>query len=68
VVLCAERAVGDDPFAALLIDDFLTDYKSGVTANLVSAFANIGKSQLSVMEVGGLDISNYGVAVPNFIG
>ena len=53
-VLCAERAVGDDLFAALLIGDFLTDYKPGVTANLVSTFANTGKSQLSVMEVGAM--------------
>ena len=34
----------------LLADDFLTDYKPGVTADLVSAFANTGKSQLSVMK------------------
>lgn len=64
-VLCAERAVSDDPFAVLLADDFLTDYKPGVTADLVRAFANTGKSQLSVMEVDGPDISKYGVVVPN---
>lgn len=64
-VLCAERAVGDDPFAVLLADDFLTDYKPGVTADLVSAFADSGKSQLSVMEVNGPDLSKYGVVVPN---
>ena len=29
-VLCAERAVGGDPFAVLLADDFLTDYEPGV--------------------------------------
>ena len=64
-VLCAERAVGDDPFAVLLADDFLTDYEPGVTADLVQAFASSGKSQLSVMEVDGPDISKYGVVVPN---
>ena len=64
-VLCAERAVGGDPFAVLLADDFLTDYKPGVTADLTLAFANTGKSQLSVMEVDGPDISKYGVVVPN---
>ena len=64
-VLCAERAVGDDPFAVLLADDFLTDYEPGVTADLAQAFAWSGKSQLSVMEVEGPDISKYGVAVPN---
>ena len=64
-VLCAERAVGDVPFAVLLADDFLTDYKPGVTADLAQAFASSGKSQLSVMEVQGPDISKYGVVVPN---
>ena len=64
-VLCAERAVGGDPFAVLLADDFLTDYEPGVTADLARAFSNSGKSQLSVMEVYGLDISKYGVVLPN---
>lgn len=64
-VLCAERVVGDDPFAVLLADDFLTDYKPGVTADLANAFTITGKSQLSVIEVNGPDISKYGVVVPN---
>ena len=62
-VLCAERAVGSDPFAVLLADDFLTDYEPGVTADLTNAFAKTGKSQLSVMQVDGPDISKYGVVV-----
>ena len=64
-VLCAERAVGSDPFAVLLADDFLTDYEPGVTADLVQAFAHSNKLQLSVMEVDGPDISKYGVVVSN---
>jgi len=64
-VLCAERAVGGDPFAVLLADDFLTDYEPGVTADLAQAFASSGKAQLSVMEVDGPDISKYGVVVLN---
>lgn len=64
-VLCAERAVGEEPFAVLLADDFLTDHKKGVTADLVKAFCNSGKSQLSVMEVNGPEISKYGVVVPS---
>ena len=67
-VLCAERAVGGDPFAVLLADDFLADYEPGVTADLAQAFANSGKLQLSVMEVDGPDISKYGVVVPNGAG
>ena len=48
----------------LLADDFLTGYKPGVTSDLVKAFIKTGKSQLSVMEVVGPDISKYGVIVP----
>ena len=64
-VLCAERAVGNDPFAVLLADDFLTYEGHGVTADLARAFETSGKTQLSVMEVNGSDISKYGVVVPN---
>ena len=64
-VLCAERAVAGEPFAVLLADDFLTDYAPGVTADLVAAFEQSGKSQLSVMEVDGPAISKYGVIDKN---
>jgi UTP--glucose-1-phosphate uridylyltransferase len=64
-VLCAERVIGRDPFAVLLADDFLTYNGNGITADLVSAFEKTGKSQLSVMEVDGPDISKYGVVIPN---
>ena len=39
-VLCAERAVGNDPFAVLLADDFLSEYKYIVTVDLAQAFAS----------------------------
>ena len=64
-VLCAERVVGSDPFAVLLADDFITSEGSGVTADLTSAYQATGKTQLSVMEVNGPEISKYGVVVPN---
>ena len=64
-VLAAERAVGNEPFAVLLADDFLTDYEPGVTSDLVSAFRKTGKSQVSVMEVNGPGISRYGVVIPS---
>ena len=60
-VLCAERAVGNEPFAVLLADDFLTYEGAGITADLVSAFEASGKTQLSVMKVNGPDISNMGL-------
>ena len=67
-LLCAERAVGGEPFAVLLADDFLTDYEPGVTSDLVLAFEKTGKSQLSVMEVNSHDISKYGVVIPKLNG
>lgn len=63
-VLCAQRAVGDAPFAVLLADDFISHKGVGVTADLTLAFKNTGKTQLSVMEVDGPDISKYGVVKP----
>lgn len=63
-VLCAERAVGNNPFAVLLADDFVTYDGDGVTADLVRAFKISGKTQLSVMEMTGPEISQYGVVVP----
>ena len=63
-ILCAERAVGNDAFAVLLADDFLTFEGKGVTAELAGNFEATGKTQLSVMEVNGPDVSKYGVVVP----
>ena len=63
-VLCAERVVGDEPFAVLLADDFITYRGHGVTADLVRTFQLSGKTQLSVMEVNGPDIYKYGVVLP----
>ncbi|MDA8768454.1 UTP--glucose-1-phosphate uridylyltransferase [Planktomarina temperata] len=64
-VLCAERVVGGDPFTVLLADDFITSDGSGVVADLASAYKATGKTQLSVIEVNGPEISKYGVVVPN---
>ena len=64
-VLCAERVVGNEPFALLLADDFLTFNGNGITSDLISGYEKTGKSQLSVMKVDGPDISKYGVIVPN---
>jgi UTP--glucose-1-phosphate uridylyltransferase len=64
-VLCAERVVGNEPFALLLADDFLTYSGNGITSDLISGYKKTGKSQLSVMKVDGPDISKYGVIVPN---
>lgn len=60
-ILCAERVVGNDPFAVLLADDFIIDSGNGVTSDLIKAFEKNGKSQLSVMQVDEANISNYGI-------
>jgi UTP--glucose-1-phosphate uridylyltransferase len=66
-ILCAERVVGNEPFAVLLADDFLTQQSalatSNVTADLKEAFEISGQTQLSVMQVACPDISKYGVIV-----
>ena len=64
-VLCAKRAVGNDPFAVLLADDFIVSEEKGVTSDLVSAYEKNSKIQLSVMEIFGSEISNYGVVQYN---
>ena len=60
-ILCAERAIGGEPFAVLLADDFITDSKTGVTRTLIKNFEKTMKSQLSVMSVKESEVSNYGV-------
>ena len=63
-VACAERAVGDEPFAVLLADDFIPFKTTGVTEKLVSAFEATGNTQLSIMEVDPKDVSKYGIIEP----
>jgi UTP--glucose-1-phosphate uridylyltransferase len=61
-VACAERVIGDEPFAVLLADDFLIANEApGAIASLVAAYNSSGKSQLLVMQVDGPAISSYGV-------
>jgi UTP--glucose-1-phosphate uridylyltransferase len=64
-VLCAERVVGNEPFALLLADDFISYSGKGTISDLMGGFEKSGKSQLSVMQVDGPEISKYGVIVPN---
>jgi UTP--glucose-1-phosphate uridylyltransferase len=64
-VLCAERVVGNEPFALLLADDFLTNKGNGIMSDLIMGFEKTGKTQLCVMKVNGPEISKYGVIVSN---
>jgi len=63
-VLCAERAVGREPFAVLLADDFLTHDGPGTTRQLVSAYEASGRAQLSAMEIPRSDAGKYGMIIP----
>ena len=60
-VLCAERAVGQHPFAVILADDFLVQEGLGVTSELVDAFKKTGKHQISSMKVDRKDVFKYGI-------
>ena len=60
-ILCAERAVGKEPFAVLLADDFLVDNGETITASLIKKFWQSRKIQLLVDKIIGPEISNFGV-------
>ena len=63
-VLCARRAVGDEPFAVLLADDLMLQGRGTPIGDLVSAYEATGKSALSVAEVAPGDVSKYGIIAP----
>lgn len=60
-VSMAARHIGDEPFAVLLPDELLPD--GGVTLRrMIDECESSGSSVISLFEVDGPDISNYGVA------
>jgi len=59
-VLCAERVVGDDPFAVLLADD-LIDASPGATQQLVEQFGFYRSSVIGVQQVPPNEINQYGI-------
>lgn len=63
-ILCAERTVGNEPFAVLLADDFLTGSSNGMMKNLVNKYHQTGNTQISVSPIAGKEISKYGVIIP----
>jgi UTP--glucose-1-phosphate uridylyltransferase len=52
-VLCAERVVGNEPFASLLADDFITDDGKGITSDLIKGYEKNGKSEFSQLVLQG---------------
>ena len=62
-ILCAEPAVGDEPFAVLLPDDLMVGTRRP-TRDLVGHFRATGRSCLSVARVPREDLGRYGVVAP----
>ncbi|HWS04387.1 MAG TPA: UTP--glucose-1-phosphate uridylyltransferase GalU [Burkholderiaceae bacterium] len=62
-VLCAERLVGNEPFAVLLADDLMTGTPGGpgVLSQMVAAFEKMGRSMLAVQEVPADQVRRYGI-------
>ncbi len=63
-VLCAERVVGDSPFAVLLGDEIMVS-KNGdptTTAHLAKLYEETKSSTVAVMQVPDSDVSKYGIA------
>ncbi len=59
-VLCAQHAVGDEPFALLLGDDVFDSGDSALDA-LIAAYQKTGKSVVGVQEVPLEHVSRYGI-------
>lgn len=59
-VLCAEPAVGNEPFAVLLGDD-LIDSEIPCTRQLTEIYEREGASVVGVMEVPKAEVSKYGI-------
>ena len=64
-VLCARRAVGDEPFAVLLADDLMLKERGTAMGDLIEAYHSTGQSCLSVAEVPTDDVSKYGIIAPS---
>ena len=62
-VLCAERLVGDEPFAVLLADDLMVGLPGGqpVLAQMVEQFEKLQQSILAVQEVPLAQTRRYGI-------
>lgn len=60
-VLQAERVVGDEAFAVLLADDYITDQEPNMTRELIDAFSTTDKPCLAVKGVNPHETSNYGI-------
>ena len=59
-VHCAEKLIGDEPFAVILPDDVIAGEK-GCLAQMVDAYKNTGGNMVALMEVPESRVSDYGL-------
>lgn len=61
-ILCAEKYIGDEPFALLLGDELIyaKDDEQSCIERLIEIYENTGKSVIATMQVFGDDVSKYG--------
>ena len=67
-VLCAQPAIGDEPFAILLPDDLIDSEGPGCTEQMVRRFADTGHGVVAVQTVPREETGRYGIvrlAPPN---
>ncbi|MEE8296007.1 MAG: UTP--glucose-1-phosphate uridylyltransferase [Sphingomonadales bacterium] len=62
-ILCARELVGDDPFAVLLVDDFI-QAEIPCLEQLANVFAKTGGNVLAIEEVPVSEVHRYGVLKP----
>jgi UTP--glucose-1-phosphate uridylyltransferase len=64
-ILCAESAVGDEPFAILLADDMIRSQGRGVIAQMVDVHDQTGASVIGVEEIPREKTRSYGIVGVN---
>ncbi|PCJ98609.1 MAG: UTP--glucose-1-phosphate uridylyltransferase [Zetaproteobacteria bacterium] len=59
-IWCAQKLIGDEPFAIILPDD-LVDYKEGCLTQMINAYNEYGGNIVAVKEVPRAETSKYGI-------
>ena len=60
-ILCAERVIGDEPFAILLADDMVKNEGHGALSQMISIYEQTGASVIGVEEVPPEKTRSYGI-------
>ncbi len=60
-VLCAKKAVGDDPFAVILVDDLIDGGENPCLAQMTEIYRQTGESIIAVEEVAADKTDQYGI-------